>query len=83
LRQILQEARKTVITSSTTGDSMTSGIYNDMVNNQLADKISRSGEFGLAKSLQTQLVRQVLPDSDAASAKATPGAAQTTKTKKL
>jgi len=38
-----------------------------MVNNQLADKISRSGEFGLAKSLQAQLVRQVLPGSDAAS----------------
>ena len=41
-----------------------------MINNQLADKISQSGEFGLAKSLQAQLVHQVLPGADAARAKA-------------
>jgi len=61
LRQILGEARKTVITSSDDGESNETGIYNDMVNNQMADSISRSGSFGLAKSLETQLVRQVLP----------------------
>jgi len=70
LRQILQETRKTVIASSETPDSNVTGIYNDMVNNQLADSISRSGEFGLAKSLQAQLVHQVLPGVDAARAKA-------------
>ena len=32
-----------------------------MINNQMADSISRSGAFGLAKSLEKQLVRQVLP----------------------
>ena len=32
-----------------------------MINNQLADSISRSGAFGLARSLQGQLGRQVLP----------------------
>ncbi len=70
LRQILQETRKTVIASSETPDDATaSGIYSDMINNQLADKISRSGEFGLAKSLQAQLVHQVLPEADAARAK--------------
>ena len=71
LRQILSETRKTVIASSETPDDPTSsGIYNDMINNQLADKISQSGEFGLAKSLQAQLVHQVLPGEDAARAKA-------------
>jgi len=70
LRQILSETRKTVIASSETPESNVTSIYNDMVNNQLADKISRSGEFGLAKSLQAQLVHQVLPEADAARAKA-------------
>ena len=39
------------------------GIYSDMINNQLADSISRSGTFGLARSLQGQLSRQVLPQA--------------------
>jgi peptidoglycan hydrolase FlgJ len=62
LRQILGEARKTVI-SSGEQDSTVSGIYNDMVTSQLADSISRAGTFGLAKSLESQLERQVLPPS--------------------
>jgi Rod binding domain-containing protein len=66
LRQILSEARKTVIPADSQQDPVVSGIYDDMVNNQLADDISRSGTFGLAKSLQAQLVRQVLPDANAA-----------------
>jgi flagellar protein FlgJ len=61
LRQILQEARKTVIQSKDNSGSTVSGIYDDMINNQMADTISRSGHFGLAKSLQSQLVRQVAP----------------------
>jgi flagellar protein FlgJ len=72
LRQILGEARKTVI-SSGEQDSTVSGIYNDMVTSQLADSISRAGTFGLAKSLESQLERQVLPPS-----KAGPAAAPTT-----
>jgi flagellar protein FlgJ len=67
LRQILGEARKTVIASGDDDkDPTVTGIYNDMVTNQLADSISRSGTFGLAKSLEAQLVRQVLPRSQAA-----------------
>jgi Rod binding domain-containing protein len=34
-----------------------------MINNQLADSISRSGTFGLARSLQHELARQVLPNA--------------------
>lgn len=67
LRQMLTEARKTVIQSGGKQDSNETGIYNDMVNNQLADSISRSGEFGLAKSLENQLVHQVLPNAPPAS----------------
>jgi peptidoglycan hydrolase FlgJ len=66
LREILKEARKTVISSSLNHDSAISDTYSDMVNNQMADSISRSGAFGLAKSLQAQLVHQVLPQTDTA-----------------
>lgn len=62
LRQILGDARKTVI-SSGQQESTVTGIYNDMVTKQLADSISHSGAFGLAKSLESQLVRQVLPQA--------------------
>jgi flagellar protein FlgJ len=64
LRQILGEARKPLIPSGSDDDQGVSGIYDDMINNQMADNISRSGAFGLAKSMQAQLVRQVLPAAD-------------------
>jgi flagellar protein FlgJ len=64
LRQILQDIRKPVL-ASTESNSTTNGIYSDMINDQLADSISRSGAFGLARSLQSQLGRQVLPQSPA------------------
>ena len=60
LRQILAAARKNLIKSEINPESNQSGIYTDMVNNQLADDISRTGTFGLARSLKTQLTRQVL-----------------------
>ena len=74
LRQILGEARKTVISSGGENDPTVSGIYNDMITSQLADSISRSGTFGLAKSLESQLVRQELPPSAAGAATALPAA---------
>ncbi len=58
LRQILSSARKTVIKSNVVEDSLSSGIYQDMVTDQLADSISRSGGFGLARGLMTQLQAQ-------------------------
>ena len=58
-RQILQEARKTVIPSKFTTDSATSAIYQDMINFQLAEGISQSGGLGLADTLQAQLTRQL------------------------
>jgi peptidoglycan hydrolase FlgJ len=70
LRQILGEARKTVIPDGEQDSNVTS-IYSDMVTQQLADSISRSGAFGLAKSLEAQLVRQVLPPAPAGTPAAT------------
>ena len=58
LRQILQETQKTVIQSSYADNSTTAGIYHDMVINQLAESISKSGTLGLAQSLQKQLGHQ-------------------------
>lgn len=59
LRQILQSAQKTNFASKFTGDSTTSGIYQDMVTNQLADSISKSGAFGLAQTLNQQLQHEL------------------------
>jgi Rod binding domain-containing protein len=76
LRQMLQETRKSAVTSTSSADASTSGIYDDMINNQLADCMSRSGSFGLAKSLQAQLAHQVLPGATAAAPTLTPTPAE-------
>ncbi len=57
LRQILQQARQTVIRSKITEPSPGSDIYQDLVNTQMADAMSRSGGLGLAATLQRQLSR--------------------------
>jgi len=55
LRQFLSESQKPVITSEFTDNSNEAGIYQDMVTNQLADSLSRSGGIGLAKTFERQL----------------------------
>jgi len=83
LRQILQESRKSSVLPSSSGDATTSGIYDDMINYQLADSISRSGSFGLGKSLQGELAHQVLPNASATPPTLTPlGAPHLKKTSK-
>lgn len=59
LRQILGEAMKPVFKSEFTGQSAQAGIYQDMVVNQLAANLTRSGGLGLARSLNGQLTRQL------------------------
>ncbi len=59
LRQILANTQKTVIPSEFSDNSTAAGIYRDMITAQLADDISKSGTFGLAKTLEHQLQRQV------------------------
>ena len=63
LRQILQETQKTVIPSKYSDNSTTASIYHDMVTNQFADSISKSGTVGLAQTLERQLTRQLQPAS--------------------
>jgi Rod binding domain-containing protein len=65
LHQILAETQKTVIPSKYADDSTSAGIYRDMVANQLADCISRSGTFGLGKTLEHQLTLHTKPHSEA------------------
>jgi len=61
LRQILQNARKTVIQSDLEQPSVANDIYQDMVTQQLAEAMSKSGSFGLARSLEKELTRQLTP----------------------
>jgi Rod binding domain-containing protein len=65
LRQIMHDIRKPTLAHAE-GDATANGIYADMINNQMADSISRSGGFGLAESLAAQLAHQVLPHAAAA-----------------
>ena len=60
LRQILAQTQKTVIKSNLTEESAENSIYQDMITNQLADCISKSGSLGLARSLEHELGRQLL-----------------------
>lgn len=59
LRQILGEAQKKVFVSKMNPDSISGGIYQDMITNQMADKISSSGSFGLARALEKQLQHEL------------------------
>jgi len=58
LRQILSESQRPVFQSKYSGNSTADGIYRDEVVNQLAESISKSGSFGLGKSLAHELQRQ-------------------------
>ena len=60
LRQILKDVKKSVIKSTLTPEASGSDIYNDMVTNQLAEGISKSGSFGFAKNLERDLLRQTI-----------------------
>ena len=57
LRQILAASQKTLIPSKFSDNSTAADIYRDMITNQLADTMSRSGGFGLAKTFEQQLTR--------------------------
>lgn len=59
LRQILSEAQKKIFHSTADPDSMAGGIYRDMMTDQLAEKISSSGSFGLARVLERQLKQEL------------------------
>src|SRR4051812_12407329 len=61
LRQILSDAQKPLFKSALLkSDSSTNGIYQDMIVQQLADRISRGGTFGFAKVLEHELSAQYI-----------------------
>ena len=57
LRQILSATQKTVIQSKYADNSTASEIYRDLITNQMAETMSKSGAFGLAKTFEHQLTR--------------------------
>ena len=65
LRQVLAESQKPVITSKYTDNSTSAGIYRDMVTNQMAESISKSGALGLAQTFEHQLTHQSKPHPEA------------------
>lgn len=72
LRQMLAEARKPMFESQLTPKVPGRDFYEDMVNDRLADAMSRNGSFGLARSLERQLSRQLLPKTHSQDGSPTP-----------
>ena len=68
LRQILDNAQKTVFQSKMTPQSASTGIYQDLMTNQLAEQISRSGALGLGRSLGRQLQHELKTERPAVTA---------------
>ena len=62
VRQILSQGQKTVFPSAYVSGGAATGIYQDMVNTQMADRISESGSLGIAKMLNRQLSHENLKD---------------------
>ncbi|MGC3960891.1 MAG: rod-binding protein [Verrucomicrobiota bacterium] len=65
LRQILTEATKTAFKSTMNPESSSTGIYQDMITNNLADQMSRAGGIGLSRVLNQQLQHELKTDSKA------------------
>lgn len=63
VRQILKESRKSVIDSGLFGQSFSADLYHDMINEQLAEQISRTGTMGLAGQLEKDLSQRYHHDS--------------------
>lgn len=58
LRNILTQASKSTLPSKFMPKSTSASIYQDMINNNLADQISRSGALGLTRGWEHQLGRE-------------------------
>ena len=62
VRQIIGEAQKPVFKSKFNATGVAGDVYRDLITQQTADQISRSGSLGLARALETQLQRQFKMD---------------------
>jgi Rod binding domain-containing protein len=60
LRQILAQAQKPLFDAPLAGSGSSSAIYQDMITQELADRISRGGSFGFANVLEKQLSHQLI-----------------------
>lgn len=58
LRQVLTEAQKPLVKSKYNNSSVAGEVYRDLITNEMADQISRSGSLGLGHSLDKQLQHQ-------------------------
>ena len=59
LRQILQSMHQTAIKGALGEASVSKDIYFDLMNEHLADTMTKGGGLGLASALQVQLQRQM------------------------
>ena len=64
VKQLVTEMRKT--DTSEFGDMPGNGIYDDMANQVLAEKLSASGGFGVGEAMYKQLSKLVLSQSEQA-----------------
>jgi len=64
IRQFLTEAYKPVLNPKDGTNNSINDIYKDMMIENLADSISKSGHFGLAQSFQSQMVHPKKTTSD-------------------
>ena len=71
VRQILTDAQKPAFPSKFSMAGVSNSIYQDMMVNQMADKISSSRTLGLSQQLESQLSRQ-LKDKEGGPAANTP-----------
>ena len=55
LRQFLSESQKSTVHGELEDDSTTTGIYQDMISNQLSQSLSSGTGVGLAKMFEQQL----------------------------
>jgi Rod binding domain-containing protein len=58
LRQFLMEGQKPLLNPKDPMGNASNQIYRDMMVNHMADEISKSGSFGLAKFFQQQLAQR-------------------------
>lgn len=68
LRQILSQAQKPLFESNLVSSSSSNAIYQDLITQQLADRISEGGSFGFAKLIEKELTVQFAAQSKAAEA---------------
>jgi len=72
VRNILENAQKPLINKKSADNTAAGGIYRDMLSNQTAEIISRSGTLGLGRQLECQLGSHAAEPADATSKNSRP-----------